>query len=402
MRTIRIVRNSVRALFRYKLRTGFIMLGPLIGVAALSIVVGLGGAAVNKLLATVRQLFGSSSIVVSSGGGFFMGGPRDSARLTIDDIETIVRDIPEIDTWDPMVVVPNTSVRRADRNCLVRLMGQSERAERAWSRGVEHGRFLDATDVAASTRVALIGATVARTLFAEEDPDGLDIQIGSVPFRVVGILERFGTDIHGMDRDNEIVIPITTALRRVMNADSIRAAKLLVSDQADVETVTKEVVLALRARHALALGQPDDFTVINSVAVRQMVGRIERVVFLYIPLVTASSLLAALAVAASLMLSSVNERRAEIGLRRAVGALPADIRLQFVIETAATTLAGGSAGILLGGLMTALVAARLGASARLGPGAIALGLALSLLTGLLAGVLPARRAALLQPSDALR
>lgn len=402
MRTLRIARNSARALFRYKLRTGFIMLGPLIGIAALSIVVGVGGAAVNKLLATVRQLFGSSSIVVSSGGGFFMGGPRDSARLTIDDIEAIVRDVPGIDTWDPMVVVPNTSVRRADRNCLVRLMGQSERAERAWSRGVESGRFLDSTDVAASARVALIGATVARALFAEDDANGQDVQIGSVPFRVVGILERFGTDIHGMDRDNEIVIPITTALRRVMNADSIRAAKLLASDQADLETVTKEVVRVLRARHALADGQPDDFTVINSVAVREMVGRIERIVFLYIPLVTASSLLAALAVAASLMLSSVNERRAEIGLRLAVGALPADIRLQFLIETAATTLAGGSAGILLGGLMTAIVAARLGAPARLGPGAIALGLALSALTGLLAGVLPARRAALLQPSDALR
>ncbi|MEW6364814.1 MAG: ABC transporter permease [Acidobacteriota bacterium] len=402
MRTLRIVKDCMRSLSRFKLRTGFMMVGPLIGVAALSFVVALGGAAVNKLLATVQQLFGASSIVVSSGGGFFMGGPRDATRLTIDDIEAVVRDVPGIDTWDPMVVVPDASVRRGDRNCLVRLMGQSERAERAWSRGAERGRFIDATDVAGSARVALIGETAARALFAEDYPDGQDIQIGSVPFRVVGILERFGTDIHGMDRDNEIVIPVTTAMRRVMNVDSIRAAKLLVTEPADVEAVTREVSLALRARHRLAQGQPDDFTVINSVAVRQMVGRIERVVFLYIPLVTATSLLAALAVAASLMLASVNERTAEIGLRRAVGARPADIRLQFLLETAATTLAGGIAGVILGGLVTALVAARISLSARLGPGAIALGLALSLLTGLLAGVTPARRAALLRPSDALR
>ena len=410
MSTLRIARSSVRSLARYKLRTAFMMLGTLVGVAALTFVISVGKAAEKKLLATVRQLFGSSSIVVTAGGGFFMGGPRgETARLTLDDVEAVVRDVPGIETWDPMLVVPDTSVRHADRNTSVRLFGLSERSERVWNRTALRGSYFDAADVSASARVALIGETVSRSLFADQDPVGQDILIGSGSFRVVGVLEPFGTDIHGMDRDNEIVVPVTTAMRRMVNVDSIRAAKLIVSDPTQVEAASREVVRVLRERHGLAEGRPDDFTVTTSVAVRQMVGKFQRVLFVYLPLVTAVSLLAALAVSASLMLASVNERVSEIGLRRALGARPRDIRLQFLIESAATTLAGGLAGLLVGGasiiavnMMLASMTGRSGLNATLSLGAIALGLGLSILTGLLAGVVPARRAALLQPADALR
>jgi putative ABC transport system permease protein len=410
MSTLRIARSSVGSLTRYKLRTAFMMLGTLVGVAALTFVISVGKAAENRLLATVRQLFGSSSIVVTAGGGFFMGGPRgEAARLTLDDVEAVVRDVPGIETWDPMLVVPDTSVRHADRNASVRLFGLSERSERVWNRTALRGSYFDAADVSASARVALIGETVSRALFADQDPIGQDVLVGSGSFRVVGVLEPFGTDIHGMDRDNEIVVPVTTAMRRIMNVDSIRAAKLIVSDPAQVEAASREVVRVLRERHGLSEGRPDDFTVTTSVAIRQMVGKFQRVLFVYLPLVTAVSLLAALAVAASLMLASVNERVSEIGLRRAVGARPRDIRFQFLIESAATTLAGGLAGLLVGGasiiavnMMLASMTGRSGLNATLSPGAIALGVGLSILTGLLAGVLPARRAALLQPADALR
>jgi putative ABC transport system permease protein len=215
-------------------------------------------------------------------------------------------------------------------------------------------------------------------------------------------LESFGTDIHGMDRDNEVVVPLTTAMRRVMNVDSLRGAKLVVGPPADVEEVAAEVVRVLRERHRLSAGQPDDFVVITSVAVRQMVARFERVLFLYLPLVAAASFLAALAVSASLMLASVTERTGEIGLRRAVGARPGDIRLQFLLEAAATTLAGGLLGVVVGGTVALLAAERFTLGARLTPGAITLGLVLSVATGLLAGVVPAGRAARLSPADALR
>jgi putative ABC transport system permease protein len=223
-----------------------------------------------------------------------------------------------------------------------------------------------------------------------------------VPLRVVGVLESFGTDIHGMDRDNEIIVPVTTAMRRVMNVDSLRGAKLLVDDSVEVEAVTREVVRALRDRHGLTEGQPDDFTVITSVAARGMVGRVEKVLSVYLPLVTLLSLLVAIAVAASLMLASVSERIGEIGLRRAVGARSQDIGLQFLIETAVTAFTGGAVGLVVGTAVAGALARRLGLPATVSLEAVLLGLGLSVATGLLAGVAPARRASLLDPTDALR
>jgi putative ABC transport system permease protein len=250
--------------------------------------------------------------------------------------------------------------------------------------------------------VALVGETVARELFRGEDPIGSEIQIGSVPFRVTGVLERQGTDIHGMDRDNEVVIPVSTAMRRVMNVDTIRAVKLVVRDSQRVDDAALEVTRILRERHALAEGQPSDFTLITSSSVQRNVQKVERVLFLYLPLVAFISLVAGGAVAATLMLSSVSARVGEIGLRRAVGARPRDIRFQFLAETAVTAVGGGLVGAALGSGLAVVVGAHMKIGIGVSPGALALGVALAAATGLVAGVLPARRAALLEPATALR
>jgi len=403
MSTTRLLRSSLEALGRHKLRSGFMMLGSLIGVAALTFVLTIGAAAQQKLLDTVRQLFGPSSIVVSGGGGFFLGGPRgEAARLTLDDAAALAEEVSEVESWDPMQVVPGAQVRRGDASASVRVLGESERSERVWDRGVSQGEYFDAAAVAGSARLALIGETVAHALFRGEDPIGAEIQIGSVPFRVTGILERQGTDIHGMDRDNEIVIPISTAMRRVMNVDTIRAVKLLVRDPHRVDETAKAVTRVLRERHALAEGQPSDFTLMTSSAVQKNVQKVERVLFLYLPLVAGISLLAGGAVAATLMLSSVSARVGEIGLRRAVGARPRDIRLQFLMETAVTAVGGGLLGAALGSGLAVYLAGRMSFGVGVSPGAVALGIALAALTGLVAGVVPARRAALLEPAVALR
>jgi len=403
MSTTRLLKSSLRALGRHKLRSSFMMMGSLIGVAAHTFVLTIGAAAQAKLLDTVRQLFGPSSIVVSGGGGFFLGGPRgEAARLTLDDAAALAEEVSEIETWDPMQVVPAAQVRRGDASATVRLLGESERSERVWDRGVSQGEYFDAAAVTGSARVALIGETVARALFGDDDPIGGEIQIGSVPFRVTGILDRLGTDIHGMDRDNEIVIPISTAMRRVMNVDTIRAVKLLVRDPEQVDQAAREVTRVLRERHALAEGQPSDFTLMTSSAVQQTVRRVQRALFLYLPIVAGISLLAGGAVAATLMLSSVNARVGEIGLRRAVGARPRDIRLQFLMETAVTAVGGGLIGAALGSGLAVYLAGRLNFGIGPSPSAVALGLGLAAVTGLLAGVVPARRAALLEPAVALR
>ncbi|MBI2512673.1 MAG: ABC transporter permease [Opitutae bacterium] len=402
MTAARLIPHCLRALRRYPLRTGFIMLTSFVGVAALTFVLSVGQGARKKMLTTVRQIFGDNAIIVGAGGHLAMSGPRpDAARLTIDDIDAVVQALPQIDTWDPQQTL-SASVRRGNAGATVRVLGQSERSVRVWGRGVARGAFFDALAVRRLDRVAVIGETVARDLFGQQDPLGAELQIESVPFTVIGVLERFGTDLHGMDRDNEIVLPITTLMRRTLNVDSIALAKLHLRDGSPLAEVTREIRQQLRTRHALATGQPDDFNLLTPVEVQQMMRKAQRIISLYVPLAALVVLLVGGMVAATLMLGAVNARTAEIGVRCAVGAQPGDIARQFLVETTATVVGGGLVGIVVGLVASQLVAARLELTGTFSWVAILLGFALSVATGLLAGVLPARRAAKLPPVEALR
>jgi putative ABC transport system permease protein len=402
MRTTRLVTHSVRAMARYRLRSAFVMFGSLVGVAALTLVVSIAQGVQVKVLNTLGQMLGDSSILVISGGSRIMGSPRAGAsRLTIDDLTAMANELDEIDAWDPQQDLSSV-VRFRDTTATVRILGQSERGERVWARKVNRGQYFDDGAVRAAARVAVIGDTVARTLFGDEDPLDAEIRIGAVPFRVIGVLEPFGTDMHGMDRDNEIVVPISTLMRRVTNVDTIAAAKLLVKNPDREDAVAHDVRRILRARHSLVSDEPDDFRLVTTVEVRNMVTWIRRVLFLFVPMVAAVVLLVAGIVAATLMLSSVNERVAEIGLRRAIGAGPEDIRLQFATETGMTILTGGLGGLLLGYAGARFVAERLQLGETFSWEAVLVGIVATAATGLLAGVLPARRAAQLHPADALR
>jgi putative ABC transport system permease protein len=387
---------------RHKLRAGFMMIGSFIGVAALTLVVSVGLAAERKLLKLAHQMFGESSLMIIDGGGHMMGGPRNpGTRLKIDDVEAVAKQVPEIESWDPQQGL-TASVRRGDVADTAQVLGETERSEHVWGRPAVEGAYFDDTAVKSSERVALIGQTVATQLFGNEDPMGQEIQIGSVPFRVVGKLEPWGTDPHGMDRDNEIVIPISTLMRRLTNVDTITGAKLLIAPSAHEDQVVKSIETILRERHGLSADQPNDFSILTASEVRKVMASIKRILSVYLPMIAAISLLAGGIVSAALMVASVNERAAEIGLRRAVGARPEDIRLQFLIETTATTLAGGVAGILVG-----YVLAHMGAThmhlGRVAPwGAALLGILSSIVVGLAAGLWPAQRAAQMSPVDALR
>src|SRR5262249_7297679 len=250
--------------------------------------------------------------------------------------------------------------------------------------------------------VAVIGETVATSLFGNGDPIGADVLIDSVPFRIIGILERFGTDLHGMDRDNEVVVPITTAMRRLTNVDTIGMARVLIDDSSRAEEIAGQVRATLRRLHGLTPGQPNDFAVMTPVQAQQMIGMAERIFFVFLPLIAGVSLVAGGVVAATLMVMAVNERVAEIGLRRAIGARPADIRLQFLLESAVTTFAGGLLGLVVGIAISELIAMQMQLGDVLPWRMIIAGVGLSSISGLLAGLAPARRAARLQPIDALR
>ncbi len=402
MNTRRLITQSIRGMGRYKLRSAFIMLGALVGVAALTLVVSIAQGVQAKILTTVRQVVGDSSVLVLGGGSRLMGSPRaDLGRLTADDIAAAAKQVPDVQAWDALQDL-SMPVKYRDSTTTVRILGGSDRSEQVWARGVSDGRDLDAADLAGFARVAVIGQTAARTLFGDESPLDAEIRIGSVPFQVVGMLEPFGMDMHGMDRDNEIIVPLSTLSRRLTNTDAVAMARLIVGDRSRTEEAGREIRRALRERHALANPQPDDFRIMTTVGVRRNVAMMERVLFLYVPLAAGVTLLVGAIVSAALMLSSVNSRVAEIGVRRAVGAQPGDIARQFLTETVVTTLGGGLAGILVGYVGAYLLAARLQLGDVFSWRAVLLGLAASAITGFLAGVVPARRAAALLPVDALR
>ena len=403
MRHIRLIRHSMRATARYKLRSAFIMLGSFIGATALTLVISVGDGVQRKVMATVRQLFGASSIVVMAGGTQLMSGPgASSARMTIDDIEAVTAELPAIEAWDVVQALPEAAIRRGDAAATARVLGESERSEHVWQRTVTRGEYFDASAVKSSERVALIGETTARELFDDDDPLGGEIEIGNVPFRVIGVLEPFGTDVHGMDRDDEIVVPISTLMRRLMNIDTITMAKLLVRDSSQVANAGRDVTRILRERHRIPSGRPDDFTLITAVTVQKIVSRMQKVFSIYLPLVAGISLIVAAVGAATLMLASVNERIAEIGLRRAIGARVQDVQLQFLVETTATIVSGGFAGTIVGSILASIAANRLHLDSVFSWRAAIVAIALSIVTGIVAGVVPARRAAELNPIEALR
>src|SRR5262245_17715943 len=178
MSTRRVVTNSLRVVTRYRLRSGFVMLGSLVGVAALTFVVSIGQGVQAKVLKTVGQILGDSSILVMSGGSRILGSPREGAsRLTIDDLNGVAAELDEIEDWDPQQDI-SSLVRYRDSTATVRILGQSERGDRVWTRTVSRGQYFDAAAVSAAARVAVIGETVDRTLFAHADPLDADIRTG--------------------------------------------------------------------------------------------------------------------------------------------------------------------------------------------------------------------------------
>lgn len=399
----RLASQAMRAMRRYKLRSGLMMVGSFIGIAALTLTMSVGQGVRHKMMRTVHQILGDASVLVIGGGSRMMGSPRPGAtRLTIDDMDAVVREVPNIEVWDPQEDGPRQTIRYGDATTTARVTGQSERWQQAWGRSVSRGESFDATAVASSARVAMIGETVVRKLFAGQDPIGAEIRIGAVPFKVIGVLETFGIDMHGMDRDNEIVVPVTTAMRRLANSDAITAAKIVVKDPSRLRETSRDVSRVLRARHALTGDQPDDFTIVNSLQMQEIMRTVQRVVMVYLPLVGGIALLVGGVVATTLMLASVTERTSEIGLRRAVGARPEDIRRQFVAETTAVIVAGAALGIFLGYYGARMVAERMKLDGAFSWTAVLVSLAASAVTGFLAGVAPARRAARLNPAEALR
>jgi len=393
--------GSVRVFTRYKLRSFFMGLGIVIGVAALVVMRSVGSGAERDMLAKIERMFSGSSIIIVNGSGAMHGGRREPGKLTIEDLEAIDDQLEQVVDWDPTLAAGGQEAHYGDRSRSLLIIGHSERAATVWGRGVADGEFLSVVDVRSDARVALIGGVAAEALFGDEDPVGKNIRIGSAPFRVKGVLEPYGVDPHGMNRDDEIHVPITTMMRRVLNRDTIGTVKLLVSSVEEVDDTVDAVAGILQERHGLALDEPDDFSLFTPTQVQKVVREANRVLAVYLPATAGIALLVAGIVIANLMLMGVRERIAEIGLRKAVGATDRQICGQFLLESLAITAIAGALGVGLGVVVLGALSHAMGPT-RIAPDAVVLGLAAAVVVGVLAGFLPARRAARQEPVDALR
>ena len=403
-RSAKIIANGARGMTRNRLRTFFMMLGTFVGVCALTLVLAIGRGAQRDMLARMERMLSGSSMFLSAGAVQMTGGPRAGARTTLtpEDVRAITTALDDVELADPIVIGGPRDVIYRGANRQVRIEGHAETAEVVWNRSVTRGAYFREADVASAARVALVGEVVATELFDGRDPIGEQIRIGTVPFRVIGILEPVGIDPHGLDKDDEIVIPFTTMMRRVLNVDYVFGAKLLLRSGADLEQAERDIRDILRRRHGLDPGQPDDFATHTPVQVQRMVRSANRVFTVFLPIIAAVSILVGALVVANLMLMTVQERRSEIGLRRALGARPRDIRLQFLVESAAVTGLGGVFAVGTAYIILQGVALHGGPAPGMPWSATLPGLASAVIVGIVAGALPARRAALLDPVQTLR
>ena len=403
-RLMRSLALSARLLAAHRLRTALSVSGLLVGVAALMVMVAVGAGAERRVLDRVWAL-GTNVLVVSAAPAPRVAGrPRQVSTLTMlrpADAEAIVEGAALASAAAPMV---NQSVvaHAEGRNTTVTLTGTTVAGLEIRAIGPEAGRLFDQFEDDERRRVAVLGRTVARNLFGQADPVGQEIRIGRVPFEVIGVMRPRGTDVGGTDLDNVILIPLETAMRRVLNIPYVHALLVQARSTADLEALEAEVREILLRRHSVRSGLPEPFVVQNQAVLL----RTERGTARAMSRLTAGIAVLALVVGGlgivALMLMSVRERVREIGVRRAVGAKRRDIQAQFLLEAALLATAGGTAGVVVGVLAA-------GVAALLGPWdlviswrAAGLGIACSGVLGLIVGVVPAARAARLEPIEALR
>ena len=404
MKTNRLIKIAYTGLGRNKLRTFLMMIGIVIGITALILIISAGIGAQDRVMERVKK-FGLESMIVFAGGGREIGQPVSGGpvtTLTLHDAETIKSEVRAVDEVAPFNRKGNAEIKYLDKSTTATVFGITPSWAYVWDWDVQSGDFISENDMENLNRVCLIGRTVKEELFGDKNPIGQQIRIGNVQFEVKGIMQPKGTSPGGGDMDNRVNIPLTTFMRRVANVDYIAGIKILLNSGKDMKQTSENISAILRERHTIAEGIPDDFRIVTPDEVTQFAEKVAGTFNIFLSLVAGIALIAGGVVVANIMLISVNERKREIGLRKAMGARRKDIKLQFLFEATAVTLAGGIIGIVLGGIGAQILKMITGMPVSISWEGIALGVVSSSLVGIIAGMQPASRAAKLQPVESLR
>jgi putative ABC transport system permease protein len=399
---------ALTALASNKARTGLTMLGVIIGVAAVVTMMAVGAGARARVEAHIRSL-GSNLIIVLS-GSITAGGVRLGAgsQLTVteDDARALEREIDSIQVAAPMVR-GGVQVIAGNANWSTALMGVTPGFLEARDWQPAAGRGLTQEDVDGAAKVVLLGQTVADNLFAGTDPVGQVIRVRKVPLTVIGVLASKGQSPQGQDQDDAVLVPLSTAKRRVLgttqaDARAVNSILVKVREAAAMPEAEQSIRTLLRQRHRLQPDQDDDFSLRNLSEILESQEAASRALSLLLAAIASVSLVVGGIGIMNIMLVSVTERTREIGLRRAVGARRRDILTQFLIEAVAVSLAGGIAGIALGVAGAWAIGYLAGWLAPIQARAVVPAFLFAAAVGVFFGFYPARKASRLNPIDALR
>ena len=402
------VEIGLTALRANRLRSALTMLGIVIGVAAVIAMVAVGSGATERIQQQIEAI-GSNLILVIPGSITSNGvrlGSGATVTLSEDDARAIASECPAVAAVAP-TVRGGAQVTYGNNNWATSIVGTTPDYLTIRDQTVVRGNPFSADDGSSGTKVALLGGTVSQNLFGSADPTGQTIRIKNVPFTVDGVLSAKGQSPTGQDQDDVILIPISTAKRQVVgasqaNAGSIGAIMVQAVDAHSMDEAQSEIEALVRQRHRIQPGQDDDFTVRNLSDVFSAQESSARVMSILLGAIASVSLVVGGIGIMNIMLVSVTERTREIGLRIAIGARTRDLLAQFLVEAVTLSILGGIAGILVGVTASALISHFAGWNTLVSPTAIALAFVFSALVGVFFGYYPARKAALLDPIEALR
>jgi putative ABC transport system permease protein len=405
-----ILRIALGALRVNKLRSALTMLGIIIGVAAVIVMIAVGNGAQARVEDQIRSL-GANIIIVFSASSTFTGargGAGSLQTISEDDAYAIARELPdEIQTAAP-VLRGSGQVVAGNANWSTTFYGVTPEYFEAREWSIVEGRGFEAAEINGAAKVALIGQTVARNLFGDQSPLDQVVRIRKVPLTVIGVLDRKGQSMSGQDQDDLMLLPISTARKRILGATALAKSRsvgsitIKVRQGTDMKAAEERMRELLRQRHRLQTGQEDDFNVRNLSEILQAQEESSKVLTMLLAAVASVSLLVGGIGIMNIMLVSVTERTREIGLRMAVGARGRDILTQFLVEAVTLSLIGGLIGILFGTGSSFLIGQLAAWRIELSLTAIVLAVGFAAAVGVFFGFYPARKAASLSPIEALR
>jgi len=405
MNLLMIIRVAFRALVRNKMRAALTMLGIIIGVSAVIAMVSIGQGASASVQAQIESI-GTNLLFVSAGaqnvGGVRSGtGDTGNQNLTVDDLDAIKREVPSVSMVTPSVNARSQLVA-GNMNWNTNVTGVSEQYPDVRKWPVATGSFFTDADVRTAARVIVIGRTLADNLYPGADPIGQDIRVMNLPFRVVGVLAAKGQDQQGRDQDDVAFAPFTTVQKKILGRDRIQIAYVSAISQDATYTAQSQITDLLRQRHKLTANEPDDFTVRNMTDIAEAANETSKTMTILLACIAGVSLLVGGIGIMNIMLVSVTERTREIGIRMAIGARSSAVRSQFLIESIVLSLTGGAIGIILGVVLSLVIPAFLGWPTLVSMMAIVGSVLFSAAVGIFFGYYPARKAASLDPIEALR